>query len=113
GAVAGTAIDMQGYSRGFVDDSLFDLGTEVRDINDAGAIVGSRDGSATLWVGGLEKNLGTLGGSSSAATSISDSGLVTGGAGRADGSMHAFLYRDGSMLDLGTLGGSASTGYGV
>lgn len=113
GAVAGTAIDLQGYSHGFVDDSLFAVDTEARDINDAGAIAGSRDGVATLWVGGLERNLGTLGGSSSAATSISNTGFVTGGAARSDGSIHAFLYRDGVMIDMGTLGGSASTGYGV
>ncbi|MGE5164235.1 MAG: hypothetical protein ACM3IH_09450 [Sphingobacteriales bacterium] len=39
---------------------------------------------------------------------INGTGQVTG---QADG--HAFLYSDGKMLDLGTLGGSDSTGNGI
>jgi probable HAF family extracellular repeat protein len=54
------------------------------------------------------EDLGTLGGSYSYATAISDSGQVVGYATTTSGETHAFLYDNGSMTDLGTLGGSYS-----
>jgi len=48
-------------------------------------------------------DIGTLGGSEATAMDINDRGEVTGEASRADGSKHAFIYADGSMVDLGTL----------
>jgi probable HAF family extracellular repeat protein len=52
------------------------------------------------------KDLGTLGGSGGVAEGISDRGWVVGDANLAgDQSGHAFLWRDGVMTDLGTLGG--------
>jgi probable HAF family extracellular repeat protein len=54
-------------------------------------------------------DLGTLGGSASAATAINASGEVVGNADTAAGAEHAFIYANGAMIDLGTLtGGSAS-----
>jgi probable HAF family extracellular repeat protein len=44
--------------------------------------------------------------SSSVAYSINDHGQIVGSAGAAG---HAFLYSDGKMRDLGTLGGQSST----
>ena len=48
-------------------------------------------------------DLGTLGGSSSAAWGINEAGQVVGAAATATGAQHAFLYTNGMMIDLGTL----------
>lgn len=54
-------------------------------------------------------DLGTLGGSSSSAFGINDTGQVVGSSAIAgDAVQHAFLYSNGSMADLGTLGGANS-----
>jgi probable HAF family extracellular repeat protein len=45
-------------------------------------------------------DLGTLGGSSSIGLGINNLGQVTGSATTAAGLGHAFLYRDGQMIDL-------------
>lgn len=49
-------------------------------------------------------DLGTLGGSFSYAESISSNGNIVGYSQTANGSVHAFLWKDGVMQDLGTLG---------
>src|ERR1700730_6297469 len=57
-------------------------------------------------------NLGTLGGTlqSNAYGGVNDRGWVTGDANlQGDTNEHAFLWRDGLMTDLGTLGGSNSS----
>ena len=41
-------------------------------------------------------------------SAINAAGQVTGRADTADGSYHAFLYSDGVMTDLGTLGGASA-----
>lgn len=46
-------------------------------------------------------DLGTLGGQSSYATAMNDRGVVVGRAQVADGTWHGFLWRRGSMIDLG------------
>lgn len=53
-------------------------------------------------------DLGTLGGTNSYASDINANGQVVGYSLLADGSQHAFIYRDGAMHDLGTLGGTNS-----
>jgi probable HAF family extracellular repeat protein len=88
-------------------------------INDAGAVVG--DGQLAngtfrgiIWSpGGSMILLGTLGGSSSQATDINNSGEVVGFASVSSGYQHAFSMLDAIMIDLGTLGGRSSYAYGV
>jgi probable HAF family extracellular repeat protein len=59
-------------------------------------------------------DLGSLGGTVSAGTSINNAGQVTGYAyTTGNATQHAFLYSNGSMVDLGTLGGSVSQGTGI
>jgi probable HAF family extracellular repeat protein len=61
-------------------------------------------------------DLGTLGGIQSVGIDINQSGDVTGSSGlTCQGCYsHAFLYRNGKMQDLGTLGaGSVSEGHGI
>ena len=65
--------------------------------------------SAAMAGGYQVRNLGSLGGTSSAGISINRLGLVSGYANLAgDQSMHAALWLNGTPLDLGTLGGANS-----
>jgi probable HAF family extracellular repeat protein len=58
-------------------------------------------------------DLGTLGGSGSAATAINNAGQVVGWANTASGVSHAFLYSGGQMQDLGALSGTISVATGI
>src|SRR5262249_51540200 len=59
-------------------------------------------------------DLGTLGGSSSEARAVNDSGQVAGFSQlRGNVAEHAFLYDGTAMLDLGTLGGPSSPAFGM
>jgi len=108
-------------------------------INDSGQIVGASDIGvndpftglqqirAVLWDrDGRVHNLGTLGGNGSVAWAINSAGQVTGNAlndipddfssnfGIVGATQtHAFLWQDGVMRDLGTLGGTDSGPYAI
>jgi probable HAF family extracellular repeat protein len=57
----------------------------------------------------IVRDLGTLGGTAGVAEGISDRGWTVGSANLpGDQNGHAFLWRDGVMIDLGTLGGPNS-----
>lgn len=59
-------------------------------------------------------DLGTLGGSSSQAYGINDTGQVVGNADTSNGLSHAFLWDQGTMNDLGTVDGySYSSAYKI
>lgn len=84
-------------------------------INDTGQIAGfASDTSdapitrAVLWEQGRVKEIGTLGGKFSFASSINNPGQAAGEAATAKGEIHAFFWQKGKMTDLGTLGGEDS-----
>ena len=93
---------------------------EPRDINAAGAIAGSVPFTggvagavgtkhAALQVGRGTTDLGTLGGPSSMGMALNESNWVVGDSMLADSrTTRAFVWRNGSMMDLGTLGGNGS-----
>jgi probable HAF family extracellular repeat protein len=82
-------------------------------INDDGQLIVNSGGRAYLWSAGIVKDLGTLGGSSSYAHALNETGQVVGFSMTADRFWHAFLWEHGRMVDLGTLGGSDSRAYGI
>ncbi len=84
----------------------------ARDINGSGQIVGQTETPfrrAALWQNGTVTDLGTLGGDSSAAMGINESGHVVGqaqlpSAAPTYGRTRAFVWKAGTMTSLGTLG---------
>ena len=83
--------------------------TDATGINNAGQVVGSFytaswQSHAFLYSGGVMQDLGTLGGSHSAALAINDNGQIIGWAQTPTMYSHAFLANPGqAMQDLGTL----------
>ena len=116
--------------------TMSDLGAFYpRDVNNAGQVVGFANSHAVSWKEGQLTDLGTLGGTWSFpagcsfvpgpvgcggrsggpnwpfwtwARAINDSGQIIGVSATAAGEQHAFVWRMGSMTDLGTLGGTWS-----
>jgi probable HAF family extracellular repeat protein len=78
-------------------------------LNDHGAIVGeswteAETVAAFLWREGKMRHLGTLPGhAESIAIAVNDKGQVLG-ASRDDDSVHAFLWQNGTMTDIGPIG---------
>jgi probable HAF family extracellular repeat protein len=87
------------------------LESQAFDINSTGQIVGDCDGSAFLYSDGVMARLDDLvnpgsGWSLRQAYAINDSGAIVG-EGVHNGAHRAFLYRNGTVTDLGNLGGSS------
>jgi probable HAF family extracellular repeat protein len=94
-------------------------------INDRGSVLFSAftpaGSQVVLWKHGRAVELGTLGGSSTLLNplpflrpdQLNDRDQVTGTSETASGQRHAFLWSNGRMRDLGTLGGANSYGYGI
>ena len=86
-------------------------------VNDSGAGAGSsRVGDraaihAVRYNAATPTDLGTLGGPNSAALSIDNYGRIVGWSQTGDGSRHAFVYREGRMVDVNSFaapGGGAT-----
>ena len=79
-------------------------------INDSGQIAGlyynnSDNGTphAVLYSNGIVTDLGDFGGGTSMVYGINNSGQIVGGAATEDLDEHAFLYSDGTMIDLNSV----------
>jgi len=82
-------------------------GSSARAINDRGQIVGFSDTDdgvrAFLYANGAMQDLGTLGSDPSEASGINNNGDVVGASNVTAHKRHAFLWRDGRMVDLNDL----------
>jgi len=97
---------------------------DLAGVSDNGAmdpLTGTAEAHAVLWKNRQLTNLGTLGGNESQALSLNNRDQVTGVAANAtldafsmlgwETQARAFLWQDGVMRDLGTLGGPDSFGW--
>jgi probable HAF family extracellular repeat protein len=96
----------------FADLPSFNNISDANAINDSGQIAGDafpdKHPHAVVWTNDVIHDLGTLaGGDMSVATCINASGQIVGWSRTAADETHAFLYREGVMKDLGTLGGDS------
>jgi probable HAF family extracellular repeat protein len=136
GQVVGRSGEFPNHAFLWQDGKMTDLGTlggfesEALSINDRGQVVGEAEAKdaagddfshAFLWEGGRMRDLGTLDGYSSVAVAINEKGQIIGSVTRTSGSdpgvyiprgdfseARAFVWEDGKMTDLATLGGRES-----
>jgi len=79
-------------------------------VNDRGDVVGQSGSHAVLWRNGSIVDLGTLGGSYSAAVDINERGAVVDYSQMAEGAGdHAFIWRTGRLIDLSPLPGFSNS----
>ncbi|HBY62405.1 MAG TPA: hypothetical protein DEH78_21490 [Solibacterales bacterium] len=123
----GMAINASGQAAGSVDGQAFvfsngairainvgGMWSSAYGINNTGWVVGTVEtaggqfrGFLALPGGGVVSNIGNY------AMAVSDSGHVAGHARAANGWLQAFVWQNGVLTPIGTLGGLMSFGYGV
>ena len=124
GEIVGHSLTGETDETGFVEDAFRSDGFTIATLgirwshafgnNDRGQVAGdmrvdSGAWHALLYQNGKAKDLGTLDGTNSFAFAVNDAGQVVGEAdtfipGKGFPSNRAFIYRDGKMEDLGSLG---------
>jgi probable HAF family extracellular repeat protein len=117
GAAVGWVTDAQGnvnptsFSNG--QATALGIGGQANAINDAGVAVGTsfpgNSPGVFEWSNGNATALGIAG----YGTTINNAGQVAGGYIAPGGQLHAFTWSGGTLVDLGTLGGSWSSAYGI
>lgn len=117
GAAVGFTTDSQGNSIPATfngqTNSLAGIG-QANGINSAGTVVGTSYVSnvpfVTEWSNGQAMNLGISG----YGTSINDTGQIAGGMLTSNGQLHAFVWSNGNLVDVGALAGATwSSAYGI
>jgi len=99
------------YSNG----KMYDLGvlagninnSYAHSINNLGQIAGDSNG-AFIYANGMMSKI-----ADGYAYAINNSGMIVGDFYSASGHNHAYIYANGSLTDLGTLGGNYSYAYGI
>jgi probable HAF family extracellular repeat protein len=112
GQVVGGGLPFSGTGTAFLweDDQMIDLGPrQARAINARGWVTGFDP--AWLWVDGERTYIGTLGGTLCLAFGMNERGYIVGQSEHEPGSpdRHAFLWKEGEMIDLGTIAGDANS----
>src|SRR5215813_11962178 len=104
--------------------TIKDLGTlggsyaQAHGINASGQITGASSlannttGHSFLYTAGTLKDIGSLGGTNSVGLAINKSGQIAGYSTLSNGSYRGFIYANGTMTALPTLGGNYSAAYG-
>ncbi len=114
--IPGRALHVDAFGDSFLLEAADeDAKTTASDINSFGEIVGAEVYGtwqrAILWIDGQHHDLGVPdGGTGAHAEANNDLGQITGYYVPENSWIHAYLYDDGEMVDIGTLGGRFAYG---